>query len=249
MTITSDKTVDEFKRRFDRVSLGRNRYEVWQDFITLTACGIAAAADPRPERDSLYQHTIGKYRENEAEWFARTAAAYFEIVEKNPFQDVLGELYMKMELGNNYAGQFFTPYHISQMMAEMNAEHMIERIERDGWTSVNDCACGGGAMLIAAAEALCRRGINYQQTCMFVGQDLIGGTAMMCYIQLSMLGCPGYVKIGDTLREPATGDVLFAPDEESIWVTPMYNNATWSGRRFARILDDAMKRERRRHDA
>lgn len=33
--------------------------------------------------------------------------------------DVLGEVYMELELGNKWKGQFFTPYHVSQAMASV----------------------------------------------------------------------------------------------------------------------------------
>lgn len=34
-------------------------------------------------------------------------------------RDVLGGLYMELELGNKNAGQFFTPPYISEFMAEL----------------------------------------------------------------------------------------------------------------------------------
>ena len=46
----------------------------------------------------------------------------------------------------------------------------------------------------------------------------------MCYIQLSLLGCAGYVVVGDTLSNPIEGDVLF-PDEkegQEFWYTPFW---------------------------
>lgn len=225
---------DDFRKMFDQIAVGRNRYEIWQDFITLTACSIASACDPRQEREELYKNTIAKYRQKEQERLAETAAMYFELVDENPYQDLLGDLYMRLELGNIATGQFFTPYHISLMMARMQADNMMSEIETKGFTSVTDCAAGGGAMLIAAAHILHDRGINYQQTCMFVAQELLMNTALMCYIQLSMLGCAGFVKIGDTLRNPIEGDLLLAPKGNDIWVTPMYHHAVWSGRRLLR---------------
>lgn len=68
----------------------------------------------------------------------------------------------------------------------------------------------------------------------FVGQDINATTALMCYIQLSMLGCAGYVAIGDTLRQPDTGSAPNAPAGENVWRTPMYFDAAWTMRRIAR---------------
>ena len=45
---------------------------------------------------------------------------------------------------------------------------------------------------------------------------------MMAYLQLSLLGCPGYVVIGNSLTEPMTGHVLFGEDSERAFYTPMF---------------------------
>ncbi len=46
------------------------------------------------------------------EWtnLAKCFAIVVEALERNPEQDFLGELYMELELGNHWKGQFFTPY-------------------------------------------------------------------------------------------------------------------------------------------
>ena len=113
-------------------------------------------------------------------------------------------------LGNNAGGQFFTPYDICRAMAKitMKRECVLEIIDRQGYVSINDPACGAGATLIAAAEALLQWDINFQQTAIFIGQDIDYGTALMCYVQLSLLGCAGYVRVGNTLTDPMTGNAL-----------------------------------------
>lgn len=53
----------------------------------------------------------------------------------------------------------------------------------------------------------------------------------MCYIQLSLLGCAGYVVIGNTLTEPQVGPVLFGEESSRCWYTPMYFHPVWATRR------------------
>ena len=53
----------------------------------------------------------------------------------------------------------------------------------------------------------------------------------MCYIQLSLLGCAGYVVIGNTLTEPQVGSVLLGEDSSRCRFTPMYFHEVWSTRR------------------
>lgn len=107
-------------------------------------------------------------------------------------------------------------------------KHLVDGREM----TVADCACGAGAMLVAAASYLREIGFDYQRDALFVGQDIDSTTALMCYIQLSLLGCPGYVIIGDTLAAPQTGNVLLGEDSSRCWFTPMYFLHAWMLRRF-----------------
>ena len=68
------------------------------------------------------------------------------------------------------------------------------------YRTATDPACGAGAMLIAFANAAKRHGINYQKHVLFVSQDIDRTAAMMCYIQMSLLGCPAVVVIGEIGR-------------------------------------------------
>ena len=57
---------------------------------------------------------------------------------------------------------------------------------------------------------------------------------MMCYIQLSLLGCAGYVVIGDSLAHPMTAvdrRGLIPRGEGNVWYTPMYFRDVWHWRR------------------
>ena len=62
--------------------------------------------------------------------------------------------------------------------------------QKQGWISVSDPACGAGALLIAFANECRRQHINYQTSVLFVAQDIDFLAGCMCYIQLSLLGCP-----------------------------------------------------------
>lgn len=144
-------------------------------------------------------------------------------MEDNPEQDFLGSFYHYLELHQEQKGQFFTPYNISRFMAEVLFEKNDARrkLEQNNYISVSDPACGAGAMLIAFANAAKRSGINYQKQVLFVAQDIDHTAAIMCYIQLSLLGCPAVVIIGDTLTKP-----MFHPDND-VWYTLFYHLNRW----------------------
>ena len=70
--------------------------------------------------------------------------------------------------------------------------------------------------------------MNFQNHVLVTAQDIDYTTALMCYIQLSLLGMAGYVKIGNSLTEPmSTNDAT-----DNYWFTPMYFSDVWVFRRL-----------------
>lgn len=228
----------EFKKAFMSLCGKHAPYAVWQDMVQMIACEISNSVDRRhaDARERRYQDIRVKYTPEEMERFAQLFKMIVMSMEENTNCDYLGDMYMRLEFGSRVAGQVFTPYNVCRMMAKMSVPDMREQIEENGWCIVHDCACGAGATLIAAANALKDAGVNFQQHALFIGQDLDATVALMCYIQLSLLGCAGYVRIGDTLTHPATGDALFGDIGEDTWYTPMFYHENWHMRRTIKIL-------------
>lgn len=215
-------------------------WQVWSDFIEIAACSIANVFDHRRKkvREANYLSLFGKYNPSEQEIFSMLIAEIVKALEVKPEQDFLGDLFMRLELSNHWRGQFFTPYNICLMMAQMQVTDLSKTIIEKGFVSVNDPACGAGATLIAFANEARSRGINFQQSILFTAQDIDRTAALMCYIQLSLLGCGGYVIIGDSLRNPATESDLDGPD---VWYTPLYFISNWQIRQKLAISKMAKK--------
>ena len=239
--VSKDELQREFVKVIDSMTGAYNRWEVWRDMVWCIAIAISNRVDDRyrESREQTYMSIVQKYDVKDIEKFAQLFAILHrnvvEKTEKGSYGDFLGELFMNLDLGNNLGGQFFTPYNICQMMARITIDgekdKMQAAIDKQGWFSCMDCACGAGATLIAAAEASVEHGINYPYQVMFAAQEIDSTTALMCYIQLSLLGCAGYVVIGDSLCDPMTGHVLFGEDSERCWFTPMFFEETWHRRR------------------
>ena len=226
----------EFIKLFDGMCGKHSRYEVWQDFVLLTAIEISNAVDivHREERNETYRSVVGKYTEKERAPFAAMLAQIVMGMEADPGQDFHGELYMNLNLGNSHAGQFFTPYDVCKMMAKITCADIADKIKAQGWVGVNDPTCGAGATLVAFANLCREEGVNFQQYCLFTAQDIDYTVACMCYIQLSLMGCAGYVVVGNTITQPSTSidpRGLIPVDNGNVWYTPMYFSAPWHFRR------------------
>ena len=229
----------EFAREFERIAYRHGAWKVWQDFIELCAISISNVLDRREgvwkEREKSFFSIKETYTDEEYETFARLFAFVAKALNEDPEQDFLGDLYMNLNFGDGWKGQFFTPYHVSEMMARMMIhEQTQDEIKKKGYVSVNDPTCGAGCMLIAFAQAFKSvTKASYHDSVLFVGQDIDPVVAKMCYIQLSLLGCSGYVAIGNSLSQPIVGEGIAADcDERNIWFTPMYFTDVWIMRRL-----------------
>ena len=232
---------NKFLETFKKLCETRASWQVWADFVTATACALANTVDKGEhykEREKEYIECAKRI--GDVEKMAKLFSYVVSALEENPNQDFLGSLYMELNLGNHWKGQFFTPFSICEMMAKITLSDKIEEINNDGWTTVNDPACGAGATLIAMANAMEEKKINYQNKALFVGQDIDRITGLMCYIQLALIGCAGYIVIADTLCNPIVGKGALFPSKQEgqeIWYLPMLYNDVWSGRRKWNYLD------------
>ena len=213
-----------------------NRWQVWQDFVMVTAIEISNATDKQnaPERTKTYQTISSKYSDAEQNKFAELLGEVIMGMEQNPDQDFLGSLYMMCELGNDHAGQFFTPYDVCRCMAEITFDPKLHP-DMEGFISVSDPACGAGATLLAFLNVCKRRNICYHNKVLVIAQDIDFIVGLMCYIQCSFMGCAGYVVIGDTLTDPATAydsrGLLPAGPQNRIWYMPFLSTDMWYMRR------------------
>lgn len=180
---------------------------------------------------------VGRYSKKEMDGFRAVWAAVVEALERTPV-DVLGNAYEELEVANKAAGQFFTPYHLCELMAEtMVDEALIAKVQAEGFVTVGEPASGSGAMIIALANVMRKKGLDPQRQLHVTTIDKSATAAYMCYIQLSLLGIPAAVWIGNTL----------SMEMQEKFLTPMHIIGGWAPSRgdvtVARKLADGKARE------
>lgn len=200
------------------LSGSRSPFEVFNDWITVMAISISNACHifhnkVWKDRENQYMEIIHKYHDNGTE-FARLFALLTEEMQENP-RDVLGEIYMEAGFANKHLGQVFTPPSLCRACAELS----LGNYDGKEVLSVNEPACGGGAMIIELCNAVQRRGINYQKMVKVVAQDLDYKGVYMCYVQLSLMGVDAVVVQGDTLANPFN---WHNTEASHIFCTPMH---------------------------
>lgn len=190
---------------------GHPLQEVFYDWLELSTISIANAVETskklRDNRENKWLSIAKKYTSKEFERFPELFAL-LEMGLEERMCDMLGEIYMEAGISSDRRGQFFTPYHISQLMARLAYKPNVTRI--------HEPACGSGASVIAVGELLKSKGINYQRQVSVVAQDLDWTCVYMCYVQLALLGFRGCVVQGDTLSEPYQKGIT--PPERIFWL-------------------------------
>ena len=224
-------------------------WSVWADFVTLAAISLSNAFDCDSHihgvREAEYLSIINRYTQEERMVLPKLLAVVVEALEDDPEQDFLGDAFSVLGLQSHWKGQFFTPYNVSQCIAKCSLIGIDEEISKHDWIAVTDPCCGAGSLLIAVRNELVRMNIP-STSVLFVAQDVDRVAALMCYIQLSLLGCAGYVKVGDSLKDPAIGigrDPLLpvASSNDEIWYLPMLFQTVWQRRIYWSRLEEQIK--------
>lgn len=230
-----DARQKEFRKIFEKACYMNSSWQVWSDFIFLSAVSIQNAVDPagplHDEREREYMNTIRRYGEDERALLPKLLGVVVEALEENPEQDFLGGLFMGLGLNSHWHGQFFTPYHVCHMMALINMDGIEAAVERKGWVGVIDPCCGGGALLIAARNVMADKGLGYGAA-WYEAQDIDRTTALMCYIQLAMLGCAGRVAVGNSLLQ----------ERDEVWILPATYFPIWQTRILFHGLFDRVEK-------
>ena len=196
-----DREADEIIKMLHSLSGSNSPYELFNDWVTCMALSIANTCTVIhdkvwKEREENYAAIMNKYNEKTTTAFAEMMAFLVEALEG--ITDVLSDVYMRGEMGNKATGQFFTPFNISELAANLG----LRETSNDEIITLNEPSCGGGGMIIAAAKHLHDKGIDYQKRMRVVAQDLDWRSVCMCYVQLSFLGIDAMVAQGDTLSDP-----------------------------------------------
>lgn len=176
-------------------------FTVFRHFVELSALALSNAADPinKAAREAQYMAIVPQYKPEEFRQFPPLLGMLVEALAHKP-TDVLGVLYHRLELQNEQAGQFFTPYPVCQMMAKIlvhDSKHLLETKE---FIRVQEPCVGSGAMVMALAQALREEGINYQQYLHVTAIDIDTLCVHMAYVQCTLLHIPAIILHGDTLR-------------------------------------------------
>jgi len=194
---------------------------VFADFIELSCCSLSNAVDKSQfaVRESRYHEIRKRYTTEELQHFSEMLALLALVMEEAGFDDVLGGLFMTLDLGSKRSGQVFTPYPVSRMMAMVTMGASPE-LPPHGFFNAIEPACGAGGIVVAMADTLHQAGMNYQRHLHVTCIDIDLRCVHMTYLQVSLLHIPAIVVHGNAL----SGEVW------DRWYTPAHVLGRWGAR-------------------
>jgi len=191
-------------------------YDLYRSWLEAVWAFLDAVHDP-----DGFQKCLDRYTHEQGEEFGRLLALYVDAVEADPFRDILGEIFMLLDVKSVAAGQYFTPMCIAEMMARMQFEKAAfeRQVQEKGFVTVCDPAVGSGVMLLAFAKVVhAELGRAALAKVRFYGTDIDQRCVYMCRIQLRMNGLDAVWRMAGLLgaleRNTPAQDIALKPGRQ-----------------------------------
>lgn len=204
MPPSTPKPQDEFIRKITKLDRSLSNRDKFRDFCELAYCAYAKLAAPTKERadelEAQYMRIVDRYQDKDTVRAYPELLAIAQMAVEDGGCDFLGEVSGQLEVLDSYKGQFFTPYSVSRMMAQMLIKDADKVLEQDGYITILEPASGAGGMVLACADVIQGLGYNPMTSMLVHTIDISPLCYHMCYLQLTWRGVPAFVNLGDTLR-------------------------------------------------
>lgn len=186
--------VKELVKVLGEIGYRRSPLEAFQSFVRMAACACAVQT-----REEEYLAEVKRWDPESIQGFGRGFALLVEGMEEQSYRDLLGPIYMELgsKSSQKWGGEFYTPQDVSLAMAKMTLNGL--EVPSDRPLEILEPACGGGGMVLCAAEVLVEhRGLsplNIRATCV----DTNRLACDMCYVNLTLWGIPATIVHGNSL--------------------------------------------------
>ena len=199
---TPTESRKQFIKAFDRLAHHRERHDVLADFLEMAVCAIRKTTlPPGPAADAIeaqYMAVVARNTPEDVRAMPELLGIAALAVQAGGC-DFLGQVVGDLELLNEHMGQFFTPYDLSRMIAEMTLQDAGELIREKGFVTVAEPASGAGGMIIAAADVIEKQGFDIGRQLYVDATDISPMCFKMTYLQVSLRGIPATIRRGNTL--------------------------------------------------
>lgn len=196
------KAAKTFVAELTDIDRSKHASEIFRDFCEMAYCAIAKRSCPDADRrdalEAQYTAVESRYKKSVTDPMGNLMGQA-AIALRNGGCDFLGLVAGEIGMLDARMGQFFTPYDVSRMMAEITLGDADKLIAEKGFITVSEPAAGAAGMVIAMADCLADRGHDLSSCVWVEAVELSRSTAYMAYVQMSLRGVPGRVLHGNSL--------------------------------------------------
>ena len=222
-------TKKDFIQTFNKIAKHKYRYQVFEDFVKIYAIFIHNSTTKNTNLEQEYLSITKKYTKQELSSFTKLYSNLVSLLKSKP-QDILGELYMELELGNKETFQFFTPAGTSTLLAETTLSKNLGQLDDSPFIILSEPTCGSGGVVLSLAKTMMDRGHNPASTLFVSCIDINKIPALMCYLQLSLLHIPAEITILEN-------------NPQEIFYTPAYYMGGWEQKLLYRQMTNLMMKD------
>ena len=207
-----------FLKTLRTIAPHKHRYDVFRDFVILAATSLHNSTHKDEAREAEYLQVIAGYSAEDQQLFPKLLGQLIQLLDPTP-ADVLGPIYLELDVANRDQGQFFTPPDVSYLMAKMTWGEELANCDRP-FITLGEPACGAGGMVLAFVRIMIENGQNPAEKLWVQCIDVDRLAALMCYVQLTLWNVPGEVIVGNTISW----------QHREIWYTPAHHLGFWNAK-------------------
>lgn len=120
-----------FLKIFNTTARYHHRHKVFEDFVSCAAIALHNGVGHDAELEKQYLSIIAGYKKEDVTRMVELLGHVVMALDQERC-DFLGSVFMELELGDKYRGQFFTPWDVSRMMASLQLSG-IDALMQERW--------------------------------------------------------------------------------------------------------------------
>lgn len=192
--LSDNEFVRQFHKTMDKFT-SHGKWYVFTDFLRLATDMYLSDRSPDNPHELHYMQTIGKYSHAEAQLFGELLA-YAVGYMRATNREIVSELWEEYA-SNEQLGQFFTPWSVCQLMADLNYSGIDwTQYTREKPCIVSDPSCGGGRTLFAVLKKV---PANKMDSVLFHGIDIDGTVCRAAALNMLWFNANSYIVHGNAL--------------------------------------------------
>ncbi|MBK8467716.1 MAG: N-6 DNA methylase [Chloracidobacterium sp.] len=134
----------EIIKTLERITAsGVSAFDIFDDFLNISLASLerlpdhvrsiaqtGKPADDTKEVQKRFERPRERYRSNNKYYFDLFAEAlgYLLLSAEDDWNDTIGDVYMEFGISNKHSGQFFTPFHLAKLMADLTVDNIPAQV-------------------------------------------------------------------------------------------------------------------------